>query len=96
MGGLLLHRAHKGNPMHTALVCLTLNRKMGATSMSDQIELIYPKEMIGRIMINGQIVHEYRVEQCDKCSQLKKLDKFGYQKGYDSTDNIIWFCGDCR
>jgi hypothetical protein len=64
--------------------------------MSDQIELIYPKEMIGRIMINGQIVHEYRVEQCDKCSQLKKLDKFGYQKGYDSTDNIIWFCGDCR
>jgi hypothetical protein len=69
---------------------------MGATSMSDQIELIYPKEMIGRIMINGQIVHEYRVEQCDKCSQLKKLDKFGYQKGYDSTDNIIWFCGDCR
>jgi hypothetical protein len=96
MGGLLLHRAHKGNPMHTALVCLTFNRKMGATSMSDQIELIYPKEMIGRIMINGQIVHEYRVEQCDKCSQLKKLDKFGYQKGYDSTDNIIWFCGDCR
>jgi hypothetical protein len=82
--------------MHTALVCLTLNREMGATSMSDQIELIYPKEMIGRIMINGQIVHEYRVEQCDKCSQLKKLDKFGYQKGYDSTDNIIWFCGDCR
>ena len=82
--------------MHASLVCLAINRKMGATSMSDQIELIYPKEMIGRIMINGQIVHEYRVEQCDKCSQLKKLDKFGYQKGYDSTDNIIWFCGDCR
>jgi hypothetical protein len=69
---------------------------MGATSMSDQIELIYPKEMIGRLMVDGKIVHEYRVEQCDKCSQLKKLDKFGYQKGYDSKDNIIWFCGDCR
>lgn len=64
--------------------------------MSDEIELIYPKEMMGRLMVNGQIIHKYRVEQCDKCSQLKKFDKFGYQKGYDRTDNIIWFCGDCR
>ncbi len=91
-----MHRKGQRKSMHAALVCFAINRKMGATGMSDQIELIYPKEMIGRILINGQIVHEYRVEQCDKCSQLKKLDKFGYQKGYDSKDNIIWFCGDCR
>jgi hypothetical protein len=42
------------------------------------------------------VVEEYKIAQCDKCSKLAKFDKFGYQKGYDSTDNIIWFCGDCR
>jgi hypothetical protein len=42
------------------------------------------------------MVAEYKMEQCDKCSQLKKLDSFGYQKGYDNTENVIWFCGDCR
>jgi len=52
--------------------------------------------MMAKLMCNGEIVEEYKIEQCDKCSQLRKLDKFGYQKGYDSKDNIIWFCGDCR
>jgi hypothetical protein len=52
--------------------------------------------MTARMFIEGVVVEEYKVEQCDKCSQLRKFDKFGYQKGYDRTDNIIWFCGDCR
>jgi len=47
-------------------------------------------------MENGVIVAEYKVEQCDKCSRLVKFDNFGYQKGYDRTEKIIWFCGDCR
>ena len=64
--------------------------------MSDYVEIIYIQEMKARLMCNGEIVEEYKIEQCDKCSQLRRLDHFGYQKGYDKQDNIIWFCGDCR
>jgi len=64
--------------------------------MSDYVEIIYPQEMKARLMCNGEVVEEYKIEQCDKCSQLRRLDHFGYQKGYDKQDNIIWFCGDCR
>jgi glucan biosynthesis protein len=64
--------------------------------MSDYVEIIYIQEMKARLMCNGEIVEEYKIEQCDKCSQLRRLDHFGYQKGYDKQENIIWFCGDCR
>ncbi len=64
--------------------------------MSDFMEIINPQRMIGRLYFKGEVVEEYKIAQCDKCSKLAKFDKFGYQKGYDSTDNIIWFCGDCR
>jgi hypothetical protein len=96
LGWLFLHTQRQRRSMHTALVCFTINRKMGATSMSDYVEIIYPQEMKARLMCNGEIVEEYKIEQCDKCSQLRRLDHFGYQKGYDKQDNIIWFCGDCR
>lgn len=96
MGRLFLHRAHKGHAMHAALVCITQHRQMGAAGMSDFMEIINPQRMIGRLYFKGEVVEEYKIEQCDKCSKLAKFDKFGYQKGYDSTDNIIWFCGDCR
>jgi hypothetical protein len=68
----------------------------GGVLMSDYVEIIYPQEMKARLMCNGEVVEEYKIEQCDKCSQLRRLDHFGYQKGYDKQDNIIWFCGDCR
>jgi hypothetical protein len=64
--------------------------------MSDYIEIIHPQSMTAKLLCNGVVVEEYKIEQCDKCSQLKRLDQFGYQKGYDRTENIIWFCGDCR
>jgi hypothetical protein len=96
MGRLLLQRENQREAMHASLVCLTQHRNMGATSMSDFVEIIYPQEMKARLMCNGEVVEEYKIEQCDKCSQLKRLDHFGYQKGYDKQDNIIWFCGDCR
>jgi len=83
--------------MCTALVRFGQRRKMEATSlMADFLEIINPQTMTARMFIEGVVVEEYKVEQCDKCSQLRKFDKFGYQKGYDRTDNIIWFCGDCR
>jgi hypothetical protein len=69
---------------------------MGAANMSDYMEIINPQTRIARLYFNGEVIQEYKVEQCDKCSKLTKFDSFGYQKGYDGRENIIWFCGDCR
>ena len=63
--------------------------------MADFLEIINPQTMTARLFIEGVVVEEYKVEQCDKCSKLMKLDSFGYQKGY-GNEKIIWFCGDCR
>ena len=64
--------------------------------MSDYIEVINPRTKICTVLENGEPVAIYKMEQCDKCSQLSKLDSFGYQKGYDNADKIIWFCAGCR
>ena len=64
--------------------------------MSDYIEIISRQTMTAKILKNMEVVEEYKLEQCDKCSQLKRFDPFGYQKGYDNLENIIWFCVDCR
>jgi hypothetical protein len=69
---------------------------VAGVQMSDYIEIIHPQSMTAKLLCNGVLVEEYKIEQCDKCSQLRRFDKFGYQKGYDRTENIIWFCGDCR
>jgi hypothetical protein len=84
--------------MCAALVCIGQRWQVEATGVivADFLEIINPQTMTARMFIEGVVVEEYKVEQCDKCSQLRKFDKFGYQKGYDRTDNIIWFCGDCR
>ena len=63
--------------------------------MSDYMEIINPQTRIAKLLFEGKVVAEYRVEQCDKCSKLMKFDQFGYQKGYGG-ENIIWFCGGCR
>ena len=81
--------------MQTCMVCND-EQWMEATSMSDYLEVINPKTRIARLYYQGEVVEEYKVEQCDKCSRLTKLDQFGYQKGYDGKEKIIWFCGDCR
>ena len=63
--------------------------------MSDYIELIDPVTRICKLLKNGEVIAEYKMEQCDKCSQLTKLDAFGYQKGF-GNQKVIWFCKDCR
>ena len=63
--------------------------------MSDFVEIINPRTMTCKLMENGVIIAEYKVEQCDKCSMLVKFDEFGYQKGY-GNEKIIWFCAGCR
>jgi hypothetical protein len=69
--------------------------RMGASSMSSQMELINLKAMTGKLFIDGEMVAEYKVETCDKCARVTQLDQFGYQKS-DPKENIIWFCKDCR
>ena len=64
--------------------------------MSDYIEVINPRTKICTLLKNGEVVGLYKMEQCDQCSSLSKLDSFGYQKGYDNADKIIWFCAGCR
>jgi len=63
--------------------------------MSNFIEIIYPQSMTAKLMENGEVIAEYKIEQCDKCSRLLKFDQFGYQKGF-GNEKIIWFCAECR
>ena len=82
--------------MRTNLVCDGVIWQMVAATMSDYIEIVSRKTMTAKVLKNMEVVEEYKLEQCDKCSQLKRLDPFGYQKGYDNLENVIWFCVDCR
>jgi hypothetical protein len=63
--------------------------------MSSYIEIIDPQLMMAKVLKDGIWVDEYKVETCDKCMKIEKLDSFGYQKS-DPAENIIWFCGACR
>ena len=47
--------------------------------MSDYIEIVSRRTMTAKVLKNMEVVEEYKLEQCDKCSQLKRLDPFGYQ-----------------
>jgi hypothetical protein len=63
--------------------------------MSDYAEIINLQTMTGKLLLNGELVTEYKVETCDKCSKISQLDAFGYQKSH-SKENLIWFCKECR
>ena len=65
-------------------------------AVSDYMEMIDIKTMTCKLLCNGEVIAEYKVEQCDKCSKITKFDSFGYQKGYDAHEKVIWFCGGCR
>ncbi len=83
--------------MFAALVRLSQRWQVEATGlkMSDTIEIIYPQSMTAKLLQNGEVIAEYKIEQCDGCSRLKKLDAFGYTKG-QGGEKLIWLCGDCR
>ena len=63
--------------------------------MSKFMEIINPQTMTGRLYENGEVIAEYKIEQCDSCSKLVKFDKFGYTKGQE-REKLIWLCGLCR
>ncbi len=83
--------------MRAALVRLSQRWQVEATGlkMSDLIEIIYPQSMTAKLLQNGEVIAEYKVEQCDICAKVKKLDPFGYTKG-QGGEKLTWLCGDCR
>jgi hypothetical protein len=82
--------------MRARLVRPSKRRQVEATSlMSDYIELINPQTRICKLLKNGEVVAEYKMEQCDKCSMLARADEFGYQRG-QRGEKLMWFCGGCR
>ena len=48
--------------------------------MSDFMEMIDPRTMTAKLLENGKVIAEYKVEQCDKCAMIVQLDSLGYQK----------------
>ena len=59
------------------------------------MEILYPQSMTAKLLQNGEVIAEYKIEQCDSCSKLTKFDKFGYTKG-QGNEKLIWLCGLCR
>jgi hypothetical protein len=64
-------------------------------TMSRVTEMIDVDLMIGRTLIDGKIVAEFKCETCDKCQRIEILDRAGYQRDV-SGEPILWFCGQCR
>ena len=81
--------------MRAKLVRASKRRKMEAPGMSDLTEIIYPQSMTAKLFQNGEVIAEYKVEQCDGCAKLLKLDPFGYKIG-QAGEKLAWLCGDCR
>jgi hypothetical protein len=63
--------------------------------MSDYMEILYPQSMTAKLLQNGEVIAEYKIEQCDSCAKLARLDEFGYTKG-QGGEKLIWLCGVCR
>ena len=51
--------------------------------------------MIGRTLIDGKIVAEYKVENCDNCKRIEMLDRAGYLKAVGG-EPVLWLCIQCR
>ena len=63
--------------------------------MSRETEIINVDEMVGRLLIDGKVIAEYKVENCDNCKHIRTLDKLGYQYNVGG-EPILWFCVECR
>ena len=63
--------------------------------MSAVSEIINIDTMIGRTLIDGKVVAEYKVENCDNCKRIEMLDRAGYFKAVGG-EPVLWFCSKCR
>jgi hypothetical protein len=67
---------------------------MGGAIMSDYIEILYPQSMTAKLLKSGEVIAEYKIEQCDGCSKVSKLDPFGWK--IKQGEKMAWLCGECR
>ena len=63
--------------------------------MSAITEIIDVTTMIGRTLIDGTVVAEFKVERCDHCERIEMLDRAGYLRNVGG-EPILWFCVECR
>ena len=63
--------------------------------MSDFMQMVNLETMIGRTLLNGTVIAEYKVENCDNCQHIRPLDQSGYQRAIGG-EPIMWFCVECR
>ena len=63
--------------------------------VSEITEVINVAEMVGRTLLDGKVVAEFKCERCDNCERIEILDRAGYQRDVSGTP-ILWFCGQCR
>lgn len=63
--------------------------------MSDFMEMVNLETMIGKTFLDGKIIAEYKVENCDNCQHIRPLDQSGYQRAIGG-EPIMWFCVECR
>jgi hypothetical protein len=64
-------------------------------TMSRVTEMIDVDLMIGRTLIDGKIVAEFKCETCDKCQRIEILDRAGYLRAVGG-EPVLWFCSKCR
>jgi hypothetical protein len=64
-------------------------------TMSRVTEMIDVDLMIGRTLIDGKIVAEFKCEQCDHCQRIEILNRAGYQRNVGG-EPVLWFCSKCR
>ena len=62
--------------------------------MSEFVEIINPRTMTAKLLLDGHVTAEYKVEQCDSCKLLLKFDSAGYQVA--DLEKVMWLCGSCR
>lgn len=67
---------------------------MAGQEMSEFVEVINPRTMMAKLLLDGQVTAEYKVEQCDSCKLLLKFDSAGYQIA--DLEKVLWLCGKCR
>ena len=63
--------------------------------MSRVTEMIDVDTMIGRTLIDGKIVAEFKCEKCDQCERIEILDRAGYLRNVGG-EPVLWFCSKCR
>ena len=63
--------------------------------MSRVTEMIDVDTMIGRTLIDGKIVAEFKCETCDHCQRIEILDRAGYLRAVGG-EPVLWFCSKCR